>query len=203
MLLGGLWHGAAWTFVIWGMYHGLLLIGYRMCAPRLGENEGELLTRAVQRTKAVLATAAEAAFGLQRMEFVPLNSANQVQEEPMERRSWFWPVLKYGLCVLLMFHLTCMGWLLFRARNMTTVGLFLQGIFMRPHWSAEAVTIAKNLVYYGWFLILFQVAQVVSTTLNPMARWPWFVRLNVWLYIIMSLLALASSGKQEFIYFAF
>jgi D-alanyl-lipoteichoic acid acyltransferase DltB (MBOAT superfamily) len=26
MLLGGLWHGAAWTFVIWGGLHGLLLI---------------------------------------------------------------------------------------------------------------------------------------------------------------------------------
>src|SRR5262249_11122692 len=25
MLLGGLWHGAAWTFVVWGGYHGLLL----------------------------------------------------------------------------------------------------------------------------------------------------------------------------------
>lgn len=29
MLLGGLWHGAAWTFVLWGAYHGLLLVGYR------------------------------------------------------------------------------------------------------------------------------------------------------------------------------
>jgi len=25
MFLGGLWHGAAWTFVAWGLYHGLLL----------------------------------------------------------------------------------------------------------------------------------------------------------------------------------
>ncbi|MDB3935099.1 MBOAT family protein [Granulosicoccus sp.] len=25
MLLGGLWHGAAWNFVLWGGYHGLLL----------------------------------------------------------------------------------------------------------------------------------------------------------------------------------
>ncbi|MGH7441585.1 MAG: MBOAT family O-acyltransferase, partial [bacterium] len=25
MLLGGLWHGAAWTFVAWGAYHGCLL----------------------------------------------------------------------------------------------------------------------------------------------------------------------------------
>ena len=25
MVLGGLWHGAAWTFVLWGAYHGVLL----------------------------------------------------------------------------------------------------------------------------------------------------------------------------------
>ncbi|MEC4985962.1 MAG: MBOAT family O-acyltransferase, partial [Oscillatoria sp. PMC 1076.18] len=30
MLLGGLWHGAAWNFVIWGAYHGLILIIYRI-----------------------------------------------------------------------------------------------------------------------------------------------------------------------------
>ena len=26
MLLGGLWHGAQWTFLIWGLYHGILLV---------------------------------------------------------------------------------------------------------------------------------------------------------------------------------
>lgn len=30
MLLGGLWHGAAWNFVIWGAYHGGLLALYRV-----------------------------------------------------------------------------------------------------------------------------------------------------------------------------
>ncbi len=29
MLLGGLWHGANWTFVVWGLYHGLLLVVHR------------------------------------------------------------------------------------------------------------------------------------------------------------------------------
>lgn len=29
MLLCGLWHGAAWTFVLWGAYHGLLLAIHR------------------------------------------------------------------------------------------------------------------------------------------------------------------------------
>ncbi|PCI75608.1 MAG: membrane-bound O-acyltransferase family protein [SAR86 cluster bacterium] len=26
MLLGGLWHGAAWTFVIWGFFHGAIIV---------------------------------------------------------------------------------------------------------------------------------------------------------------------------------
>lgn len=29
MLIGGLWHGAAWTFIAWGAYHGLLLAVHR------------------------------------------------------------------------------------------------------------------------------------------------------------------------------
>jgi D-alanyl-lipoteichoic acid acyltransferase DltB (MBOAT superfamily) len=29
MLLGGLWHGASWNFVLWGAYHGTILILYR------------------------------------------------------------------------------------------------------------------------------------------------------------------------------
>jgi alginate O-acetyltransferase complex protein AlgI len=30
MTLGGLWHGANWTFLLWGALHGLLLIGHRL-----------------------------------------------------------------------------------------------------------------------------------------------------------------------------
>lgn len=30
MLLGGLWHGAAWTFVVWGGLHGLFLVIHRI-----------------------------------------------------------------------------------------------------------------------------------------------------------------------------
>lgn len=29
MILGGLWHGAAWNFVLWGFYHGLILSLHR------------------------------------------------------------------------------------------------------------------------------------------------------------------------------
>ncbi|HYW31061.1 MAG TPA: MBOAT family O-acyltransferase, partial [Gemmatimonas sp.] len=36
MLLGGLWHGASWTFVVWGGLHGLYLAAERFLRPRLG-----------------------------------------------------------------------------------------------------------------------------------------------------------------------
>ena len=33
MVLGGLWHGAAWTFVAWGLLHGLYLVCGRLTLP--------------------------------------------------------------------------------------------------------------------------------------------------------------------------
>ena len=44
MLLGGLWHGAAWTFVVWGGYHGVLLSLHRRFA-----NVWDRLPQVVQR----------------------------------------------------------------------------------------------------------------------------------------------------------
>ncbi len=38
MLLGGLWHGASWTFVFWGAYHGVgQIIGRRRRAARVAQ----------------------------------------------------------------------------------------------------------------------------------------------------------------------
>jgi len=37
MLLGGLWHGASWNFVLWGAYQGALLVVHRACRPLLGK----------------------------------------------------------------------------------------------------------------------------------------------------------------------
>lgn len=44
MLLGGLWHGASWNFIIWGAYHGLLLATERATNFRLRRAIGIPLT---------------------------------------------------------------------------------------------------------------------------------------------------------------
>ena len=36
MALGGLWHGAAWTFVLWGAFHGLMLVAEHALDGRVG-----------------------------------------------------------------------------------------------------------------------------------------------------------------------
>jgi len=49
MLLGGLWHGAGWTFVIWGGLHGMYLIinhGWRAVRTQLGYGKSHWLGRA-------------------------------------------------------------------------------------------------------------------------------------------------------------
>jgi len=50
MLLGGLWHGASWNFVIWGALHGLYLVVQRLLGPawtRLTANLPGLLVQVV------------------------------------------------------------------------------------------------------------------------------------------------------------
>lgn len=47
MLLGGLWHGAGWTFILWGVYQGLLLCVYRPFEGRIHDSQPSLLRRLV------------------------------------------------------------------------------------------------------------------------------------------------------------
>ncbi len=44
MLLGGLWHGAAWTFVIWGFLHGFYLVVERLLKKIISLNTKNTLT---------------------------------------------------------------------------------------------------------------------------------------------------------------
>jgi len=195
MLLGGLWHGAAWTFVLWGAFHGFILVVYR----------------ALSQARDKWASALAAAYGQGRFfrgsalvdpsSGPPRESAKKVAERENQGIS-----LRSGatiLRILVMFHLVCLGWLIFRAPNLAAAGTFLQSIVLHPHWSKEAGETVWHLVVYGWFFVLFELVRAWKGSLTPLENWPWFARLNVWVFVIMSLLALAARGGHEFIYFAF
>ena len=54
MLIGGLWHGAAWTFVVWGGLHGLALCLHKLFMGRPGY--GKMRDNALVSALSVLGT---------------------------------------------------------------------------------------------------------------------------------------------------
>jgi alginate O-acetyltransferase complex protein AlgI len=52
MALGGFWHGAAWNFLLWGMYHGVLLVIAHTTGWLSGPVEGEKTWRRLLRAAA-------------------------------------------------------------------------------------------------------------------------------------------------------
>ena len=56
MLLGGLWHGANWTFIVWGGLHGMYLVIQRLFAPLSSAftNSSNYLVRKIHDILAVL-----------------------------------------------------------------------------------------------------------------------------------------------------
>jgi alginate O-acetyltransferase complex protein AlgI len=64
MIIGGLWHGAAWTFVLWGIYQGALLVGHRLLEPLLCKiRPKDAVDRACWRAVRVFATFHLVCFG--------------------------------------------------------------------------------------------------------------------------------------------
>jgi alginate O-acetyltransferase complex protein AlgI len=54
MALGGLWHGAAWPYILWGSYHGVLLVLERIWADARGIDPRRSLSLAGEWTRIVL-----------------------------------------------------------------------------------------------------------------------------------------------------
>lgn len=55
MLLGGLWHGASWNFVVWGCLHGVALCGHKALRERLGHDK-HYHSRSLRRFLAIVIT---------------------------------------------------------------------------------------------------------------------------------------------------
>ena len=96
MVLGGLWHGAAWTFVIWGLYHGILLAVHRVLKPSLES----LWRRMPDRVKPFAGWAAIVVF----FQFTCLGwlifRAESVEQIPRMLRSLFMSLEIYGSGVM-------------------------------------------------------------------------------------------------------
>jgi alginate O-acetyltransferase complex protein AlgI len=148
MFLGGLWHGAAWNFVIWGAFHGAILIAYRLAS-----------------------------------------------------RSSTLTVLPHGGQVTIMFGLTVMGWVLFRARSAHQAFSMLVGMGIWP--SHESLQLGYTLVYYSIPLVAADLAQYRMGDLLALCRLPTVWRGLVYGALLVGICVLGVRVSTEFIYFQF
>jgi D-alanyl-lipoteichoic acid acyltransferase DltB (MBOAT superfamily) len=155
MVLGGLWHGAAWTFVLWGLYHGVLLVVYRAAQERLSRM---LSASAIARTAA-----------------------------------W-----------LVMFHLTCYGWLIFRARSARHIGTLTESLV--TNFAAATVDVTGLLAPLALYVTPLLVVHASEAWFDDgliVPKLPMGVRYSVYVATFYLTMLFGNFGGAEFIYFQF
>jgi D-alanyl-lipoteichoic acid acyltransferase DltB (MBOAT superfamily) len=153
MIIGGLWHGAAWTFVLWGFYQGLVLVVGRWVAG-LGITLGHT-----------------------------------------------WQRVLLGIGV---FHVTCFGWLIFRAQSLEQVGTFSRALVADFRWSGSAAGASLvSLLAIIAPLLVVHVWQARHDDELAVFKWPRLVRYAVFCGVAYLSLLFGDFEGAEFIYFQF
>jgi D-alanyl-lipoteichoic acid acyltransferase DltB (MBOAT superfamily) len=146
MLLSGLWHGAAWTFVAWGAFHAALLSVYRLIG-----NER------INRIPAVIQT-------------------------------------------VLLFHLVCIGWILFRSTSLSEAVLFLEAF---TNWSAFSLPPKAYLLALIVPLAFVELMQYVRKEEFPVFQWPAPIRVACYVTAYLTIMVIGRWDATAFIYFQF
>ena len=153
MVLGGLWHGAAWTFVIWGLYQGAVLVGARAVAA-----VGRPVTAAWQR----------------------------------------------ACLMILVFHVTCYGWLIFRAQSAGQIVDFTGLLFSGSGWIGAATSMhLTTLLLIVLPLLLVHVYQASRDDELAVLQLPRPVRYAIVGGVGYLVLLFGDFEGAEFIYFQF
>jgi alginate O-acetyltransferase complex protein AlgI len=152
MLLGGLWHGAAWTFILWGLYQGLLLILYR-----------------------------------------PFESTFTAMSRGQRFLGW-----------IVMFHLTCYGWLIFRALSLEKLREMTRGLFLDFKPSTVDVTgILVPLLLYTTPLLVVHLMEAWADDVLVVPKIPVGVRYTIYVATLYLIVLFGNFGGSDFIYFQF
>jgi alginate O-acetyltransferase complex protein AlgI len=156
MILGGLWHGAAWPFVIWGVYQGALLVVYRWAGERW---QGARWIAAL--------------------------------DGPAGR------ILGWAV----MFHLTCYGWLIFRADSASTIARMTAAL---GRWDGSVpATLALEWLFYSAPLLLVHGYEAWRRDLHAVPSLPLLPRYVTVVGLAYLTLLFGEFGGSQFIYFQF
>jgi D-alanyl-lipoteichoic acid acyltransferase DltB (MBOAT superfamily) len=170
MLVSGLWHGTGWNFIVWGLFHGCLLIVYQVLPSRLSLQQGS-------------SPNSMSALGLARL------------------RSYIFPLASTGVRILMMFLLTCFGWLIFRSQTLEQAATMLSNFSFTP--STQTLGLWADLMIYSLPVAVTQLLQQWRGDLLLLARLPAIPRLVLYATALALIVILGVRETNEFIYVQF
>jgi alginate O-acetyltransferase complex protein AlgI len=176
MLLGGLWHGAKWTFVVWGALHGLYL----------------WIEKAYRDRRKVKGTDL----------FPEINKKSVEGTFPPEMGHP--KTVSNFILALGTFFLVNVTWVFFRSDDFTSAWRMLHAMFMNdPKGTAvlSYLDISKVSVII-FFLVIAHWLMRNTLVLTVAAKMPWWFLGLVW-SVMLILIALSQNASSSFIYFQF
>jgi D-alanyl-lipoteichoic acid acyltransferase DltB (MBOAT superfamily) len=174
MLLGGLWHGASWTFVAWGALHGIYLCIEKWFKQIFGNRE-----KSTAKTNL-----------FQRASFLP---------RFVNKRGFQNLLLALGT-----FFLINVTWVFFRAKDFSTAWRLLKGMFGQSNNAVPLlfnVDIIKVSIVIAIIFITHWLMRN-SSVLLVAKKLPWFALACFWAFLVISIIICQKSG-DSFIYFQF
>jgi alginate O-acetyltransferase complex protein AlgI len=215
--ISGLWHGAAWTFVIWGALHGGYLVASLLTAELRdrawrGVATAALLPGRLLRRFAGAVPASAAGQGRYLQSFPGIAAAWQAyrarEAEPRqagELPGWI-RMVRGAVAVAVTFHLVLVAWVFFRAQAIGDA----MGIFSAVgRWRAEGLPWHAPIELWQLrlavlFIALLLVAQFVRERVGTEERRvPAWARWCADYAMVFGILMFGEFGAQEFIYFQF
>ncbi|HOD15371.1 MAG TPA: MBOAT family O-acyltransferase [Spirochaetota bacterium] len=221
--LSGLWHGAQWTFVIWGSLNGVLLILGRMTKTMRDWTRNTVFAALLKVPAAAyfvlcaasVAVALIAVVGPARSSGLPVSAAvvavfmaglgllgirKDLYERAVVAAKKLWMIFAT-------FHLFVLGAVFFRANSVADAWYILKNF---PGTNVQAVLKSFDVVQLALMILLVFVINIVHYiqetrgSIRDMIRAkPLWVRWTCYFLLCTSIALLGVRGSQQFIYFRF
>jgi alginate O-acetyltransferase complex protein AlgI len=179
MLIGGLWHGANWTFVAWGGLHGVYL----------------WVEKALSDSRA---KASGASGGGMPMPDTVIATASFGPDLTAKRPAGF-------LYALLTFLLICITWVFFRSATFGGAALMLLSMFGKIPPAGPPLLTTATIIKVGVVIVLmlaFHWKMRNTTVLKTAGKMSWWLVGTIWA-VMLILIILSQETSKAFIYFQF
>ena len=221
MLIGGLWHGAAWTFVVWGALHGGYLAAERWWTsrppterrPGAAEPVLEPILAAGEHPRPGLGGSGPGGGGLAAEALPhapdagpdnppdPADGLRAAIERLVEKRPPLSPRARLWLGRVVTFHVVCLGWVFFRAPTLSEAFAVLDRLFdLGTGQGVNLVVVATIAIFLGTQFVPSDAVGRAQARFSRLAAWQQGALLALFLVFTS---ALSPTGVAPFIYFAF